>query len=81
MLVRLFGRNFRSFKGKFELSMVAADLKRDEDRHRGIIKVPIAGMTEPFRLLRAVALYGPNASGKSTAGTYVACLSAALPRH
>ncbi len=66
MLVRLFGSNFRSLKGKFELSMVAADLKRDEDRDRGIIKVPIAGANEPLRLLRTVALYGPNASGKST---------------
>jgi uncharacterized protein len=66
MLVRLFGSNFRSFKGNFELSMVAADLKRDEDRDRGIIKVQIAGLKEPLRLLRTVALYGPNASGKST---------------
>ena len=66
MLVRLFGRNFRSFKTPFELSMVAADLKRDEDRDRGIISVPVTGMTEPLRLLRAVGLYGANASGKST---------------
>jgi energy-coupling factor transporter ATP-binding protein EcfA2 len=66
MLVRLFGSNFRSFKSKFELSLVAADLKRDEDRDRGTFKVPIAGMAEPLRLLRAVAIFGPNASGKST---------------
>ena len=31
MLVRLFGSNFRALKDKFELSMVAADLKRAED--------------------------------------------------
>ena len=74
MLVRLFGSNFRSFKGKFELSMVAADLKRDEDRDRGVIKVPIAGMPEPLRLLRTVALYGPNASGKSTVLTAAVAL-------
>ncbi len=74
MLVRLFGSNFRSFKGKFELSMVAADLKRDEDRDRGIMKVPIAGMPEPLRLLRTVALYGPNASGKSTVLTAAVAL-------
>ncbi|WP_072022327.1 AAA family ATPase [Zavarzinella formosa] len=67
MLVRLYGSNFRSFKGKFELSMVAADLKREEDRHRGVIEVPITGMSEPLQLLRTVAIYGPNASGKSTA--------------
>jgi hypothetical protein len=66
MLVRLFGSNFRSLKDKFELSMVAADLTRKEDRDRGIIEVPITGMTEPLRLLRSVALYGANASGKST---------------
>ena len=66
MLVRLFGSNFRSLKDKFELSMVAADLKRKEDRDRGIIEVPIAGMSEPLRLLRCVAIYGANASGKST---------------
>lgn len=46
--------------------MVAADLTRKEDRDRGIIEVPITGMKEPLRLLRVVAIYGPNASGKST---------------
>ena len=66
MLVRLYGSNFRSLKERFELSMVAADLKRKEDRDRGIIEVPIEGMPEPLRLLRVVALYGPNASGKLT---------------
>ena len=66
MLVRLFGRNFRSFKAAFELSMVAADLKRKEDRDRGVIEVPIAGTSEPLRLLRTVAIYGANASGKSS---------------
>ena len=66
MLVRLFGSNFRSLKEPFELSMVAADLKRKEDRDRGVIEVPIAGTDEPLRLLRTVAIYGANASGKST---------------
>lgn len=66
MLVRLFGNNFRSLKGPFELSMVAADFKRKEDRDRGVIEVPIIGMAEPLRLLRCLAIYGPNASGKST---------------
>jgi AAA15 family ATPase/GTPase len=66
MLVRLFGSNFRSFKAKFELSLVAADLKRKEDCDRGVIEVPIVGMIEPLRLLRAVAIFGANASGKST---------------
>lgn len=66
MLVRLYGRNFRSLKGDFELSAVAADLKRKEDRDRGVIEVPIAGFPEPLRVLRVLAIYGPNASGKST---------------
>ncbi len=66
MLVRLFGSNFRSLKGPFELSMVAADFKRKEDRDRGVIEVPIIGMAEPLQLLRCLAIYGPNASGKST---------------
>uniref|UniRef100_UPI0013EBFB79 AAA family ATPase n=1 Tax=Aquisphaera insulae TaxID=2712864 RepID=UPI0013EBFB79 len=66
MLVRLFGRNFRSLRDDFELSMVAADLKREEDRKRGVIHVPIQGFEDPLGLLRSVAIYGPNASGKST---------------
>lgn len=66
MLVRLFGSNFRSLRDKFELSMVAADLTREEDRDRGVIEVPITGMSEPLKLLRAVAIFGANASGKST---------------
>lgn len=65
MLVRLFGSNFRSFKAPFELSMVAADLRRKEDSDRGVVEVPITGMAEPLRLLRTAAIYGPNASGKS----------------
>jgi uncharacterized protein len=66
MLVRLFGSNFRSLKAVFELSLVAADLTRKEDRDRGVIEVPITGLSEPLRLLRSIAIYGPNASGKST---------------
>lgn len=66
MLVRLFGRNFRSLKQDFELSMVAADLTRKEDRARGVVELPINGVDEPLRLLRSVAIYGANASGKST---------------
>jgi AAA15 family ATPase/GTPase len=66
MLVRLYGSNFRSLKDDFELSMVAADLTCDDDRDRGVIETPIAGMTKPLRLLRSMAIFGPNASGKST---------------
>jgi len=66
MLVRIFGRNYRSLKRAFELSMVAADLTRKEDRDRGVIELPINGTDEQLRLLRTVAIYGANASGKST---------------
>ena len=74
MLVRLFGSNFRSLKEKFELSMVAADLKRKADCDRGVIETTIAGMSKPLRLLRSVAIYGPNASGKSTVLTAAGAL-------
>lgn len=66
MLVRLFGRNFRSLKRDFELSMVAADLTREEDRGRGVFELQFNGVDQPLRLLRSVAIYGANASGKST---------------
>jgi AAA15 family ATPase/GTPase len=66
MLVRLFGQSFRSLRDPFELSMVAADLKRGEDRDRGVISVPLDGADEPLRLLRTAAIYGHNGSGKST---------------
>jgi AAA15 family ATPase/GTPase len=66
MLARIFGRNFRSLKQDFELSMVAADLTRGEDRNRGVIELPINGTDTKLRLLRAAAIYGANASGKST---------------
>ncbi len=66
MLVRLYGKNFRSLKQPFELSMVAAELTRKEDSQRGVIEMEITGMEAPLRLLRAIAIFGPNASGKST---------------
>jgi AAA15 family ATPase/GTPase len=46
--------------------MVAADLTRPEDCDRGVIETMISGASEPLKLLRSVAIYGPNASGKST---------------
>ncbi len=75
MLVRLFGRNFRSLRDRFELSMVAADLTRDEDRSRGVIGVPITGLAVPLQLLRCAAIYGANASGKSTVLTAARALN------
>lgn len=66
MLVRLFGSNFRSLKEPFELSLMAADLSAATDCDRGVIAVPIRGSAEPLLLLRTAAIFGPNASGKST---------------
>ena len=45
--------------------MVAADLTREEDCSRGVIEVPIHGLTSFFGCC-AAAIYGANASGKST---------------
>lgn len=64
MLVRLFGRNFGVFRDDFSLSMEALDLRSDRDR--GYFTVKLVGERKPLRLLRVAALYGPNASGKST---------------
>ncbi len=64
MLIELHGRNFGCFRDDFCLSMLAADI--DANSPRGIVEAHIVGDPEPLRLLRAVAIYGPNASGKST---------------
>ncbi|NJL31661.1 MAG: hypothetical protein HC898_08535 [Phycisphaerales bacterium] len=64
MLLELYGQNFGCFRDKFVLSMLATDIDPGSDR--GIIEVEVEGEKEPLRLLRAVAIYGANASGKST---------------
>ncbi len=64
MLIEFFGRNFLSFRDEFCLSMLASDI--DPGNDRGIVFVPLDGEDEPLRLLRCAAIYGPNASGKST---------------
>jgi len=58
MLLRFGVQNFRSFRDKQELSLVASAL---DDRPAGLIDCPATG--EP--LLPAVVVYGANASGKS----------------
>lgn len=63
MLIELFGKNHGCFRDDFRLSLLAADI--DPDKRRGIVYVPVEGQ-DPLRLLRAIAIYGPNASGKST---------------
>lgn len=64
MLIELFGENFGCFRDEFRLSMLATDI--DPGSTRGIVEVKIDGDEEPLRLLRCAAIYGPNASGKST---------------
>ena len=64
MLIEIFGENFGCFRDEFRLSMLATDI--DPGSKRGVAEVTIDGDTEPLRLLRAAAIYGPNASGKST---------------
>jgi hypothetical protein len=64
MLIEFYGENFGCFRDEFRLSMLATDI--DPDSPRGIIEAKVNGDPEPLRLLRAAAIYGPNASGKST---------------
>lgn len=64
MLIELFGENFGCFRDEFRLSLLATDIDPDSDR--GIILAAVKDDPEPLRLLRAAAIYGPNASGKST---------------
>ena len=64
MLIEFYGKNFGCFRDEFRLSMVAADI--DPGNDRGIVEVKLDGHKEPLRLLRAAAVFGANASGKST---------------
>lgn len=64
MLIEFFGENFGCFRDEFRLSLLATDI--DPGSNRGVAEVAIEGDPEPLRLLRAAAIYGSNASGKST---------------
>jgi len=66
MLIRLFGENFRSLRDPFELSFVAADLPSEGDR--GVVSIQPEGTEgeEPLQVLRCLAVFGANASGKTT---------------
>lgn len=59
MLIRFQVENFRSIKDSQELSLVASGRS---DRPEAVIPVE----RYDFQLLRAAAVYGPNASGKSS---------------
>ena len=64
MLIEFFGENFGCFRDEFRLSLLATDI--DPGSNRGVAEVAIEGDPEPLRLLRAAAIYGSKASGKST---------------
>ncbi len=76
MLIELFGENFGCFRDVFRLSMLATDI--DVGSQRGIIEARIKNEREPLKLLRSVAIYGPNASGKSTVLRAAAALRSAI---
>ncbi len=85
MLIELYGKNFGCFRDEFRLSMLATDI--DPGDPRGVVEVAVDGDDEPLRLLRAAAIYGPNASGKTTviraaeALNYVLASTARLQAH
>jgi hypothetical protein len=60
MLLRFHCKNFRSFRDKQEISLVAAKTRSDE-RDNSLIETPIKGILG----LRCAAIYGANASGKT----------------
>ena len=71
MLIRFRVRNFRSLKEEQELSLVASSLKGTPE---AVTKVE--GLN--LGLLRAAAIYGPNASGKTNVVKALEYMSAAV---
>ncbi|WP_248768870.1 ATP-binding protein [Pseudomonas sp. MWU12-2345] len=62
MLIEFSVSNFRSFREKKTLSMVATPRL---SKKRNVVKAPVTGEKFPD-LLKVAAIYGPNASGKSS---------------
>lgn len=62
MLIEFTVANFRSVHESQTWNMVASALKEAEERNTFAAQ----GINKSMRLLRAAALYGPNAAGKST---------------
>jgi len=60
MLLRFRCKNFRSIREEQELSLIAAKTRADE-KSESLIETPF----KDLKLLRCIAIYGPNASGKS----------------
>ena len=64
MLVKLFANNFGAFRDGFELDLEADNLSTSRDY--GYFNVALDSEDAPLRLLRVAAIYGANASGKTT---------------
>lgn len=62
MLIDFSIENFKSFREKQTFSMEAAPYLQTKSN---VISIKIHGQKKPLKLLRAAAIYGPNASGKS----------------
>ena len=62
MLISFALENFKSFKGRAELSLIPK--RSDKTIRSSLIDAPLPGF-KPKKLLAAAAIYGPNASGKT----------------
>lgn len=61
MLLQFSIKNFRTFKDKATLSLIASNYDKDTREHENIVINGIFGL----RLLKSAVIYGANASGKS----------------
>jgi len=61
MLLQFSVRNFRTFKDKASLSLIASNYDKETRAHDNIAE----DTTYNFRILRSAVIYGSNASGKS----------------
>lgn len=63
MLVEFTASNFMSIKDKVCLSLVARPSADRDSTH--VLTPSLPGLSSPIRLVRATAIYGPNAAGKT----------------
>ncbi len=61
MLLQFSIKNFRTFKNKATLSLIASNYDKDTREHENVITDEKFG----YRLLKSAVIYGANASGKS----------------
>ena len=61
MLLQFSVKNFRTFKDKAALSLIASNYDKDTREHENIVINETFGL----RLLKSAVIYGANASGKS----------------